>query len=537
MDILQFSAAGGAMSRRRFEMFQYRQVIVRLRQGDTDREIARSRLMGRRKVTALRHLATGRGWLSPDAPLPDDETIAASLSPAKRAISTISTAEPFREQVERWVAQGVGGIAIHAALKREHGYVGSYSAVRRMVAGIRAALPPETTVRLSFSPGEAAQVDFGAGPFLTDPNGTRRRTWAFVMTLCFSRHQYLEFVFDQSVPTWLGCHRRAFEWFGSVPVRIIIDNAKCAITRACAKDPLVQRAYAECAEGYRFKIDACPPADPQKKGIVESGVKYVKGNFLPTRSFRDLADLNDQSRRWVMQEAGVRIHGTTRERPLAAFDLERPLLRPLPDTVPALGSWHRLILHRDCHIKFEYVLYSAPHTLVGQTLWMRATDQMVAIFQDYRLIASHLRSYRHGDRRTNPDHLPPDARAFFQRDRHWCLEQAQRIGPSCRALIEEVLTDRIVERLRSAQGILRFADTLGAERVEAACQRALAHGSPAYRTVKTILARGLDRLPLDGTQNSSGIYGQEARFLRDIRDLFNASFDSDSLTANTGDTQ
>jgi hypothetical protein len=191
-------------------MFQYRQVIVRLRQGDTDREIARSRLMGRRKVTALRRLATQLGWLSPDSLLPDDEAIAASVSPTRRAASTISTAEPFRAQVERWVAQDVGGIAIHAALKREHGFTGSYSAVRRLVTGIRAELPPETTVRLSFAPGEAAQVDFGAGPFLTDSNGVLRRTWAFVMTLCFSRHQYLEFVFDQSVPTWLGCHRRAF---------------------------------------------------------------------------------------------------------------------------------------------------------------------------------------------------------------------------------------------------------------------------------------------------------------------------------------
>jgi transposase len=115
------------------------------------------------------------------------------------------------------------------------------------------------------------------------------------MTLCFSRHQYVEFVWDQTVATWLGCHRRAFEWFSSVPGRLIIDNPKCAITRACRFDPLVQRAYAECAEGYGFKIDACPPADPAKKGIVEAGVKYVKRNFLPTRTFRDLADLNAQA--------------------------------------------------------------------------------------------------------------------------------------------------------------------------------------------------------------------------------------------------
>jgi len=102
---------------------------------------------------------------------------------------------------------------------------------------------------------------------------------------------------------------------------------------------------------------------------VESGVKYVKGNFLPTRTFRDLTDLNEQARRWVLEEAGVRIHGTTRQQPLERFLVEKPLMRPLPDVPPDLGTWHRLKLHPDCHVKFEYVLYSAPFALVGETLW------------------------------------------------------------------------------------------------------------------------------------------------------------------------
>jgi len=109
---------------------------------------------------------------------------------------------------------------------------------------------------------------------------------------------------DQSSATWLACHRHAFEWFGGIPCRLIIDNPKCAITRACIHDPGVQRAYAECAEGYGFRIDPCPPRDPQKKGIVEVGVKYVKRSFLPLREFRSLADANRQVAEWVMGEAG-----------------------------------------------------------------------------------------------------------------------------------------------------------------------------------------------------------------------------------------
>ena len=503
-------------------MFQYRQVLVRLRQGDSDRDIARSRLMGRPKVAAFRALAAGNGWLAPEAALPDDATISAAVGQARRARSTISSVEPHRAQVERWAGEGVGGIAIHAALRREHGYRGSYSAVRRMLAGVRASLPPDLTVPLLFAPAEAAQVDFGAGPFLLDPAREElRRTWCFVMTLCFSRHQYVEFVFDQSVMTWLGCHRRAFEWFAAVPARVIIDNPKCAITRACARDPLVQRAYAECAEGYGFKIDPCPPADPQKKGIVEAGVKYVKGNFLPTRTFRDLADLNAQARRWVMEEAGVRIHGTTRQQPLERFGLEKPLMHSLPDVAPDLGSWHRVTLHRDCHVKFDYALYSAPFSFVGQILWLRATDMSVSIFQDYRLIATHLRSRCPGERRTVLDHMPPEARAFFARDRSWCLQQARAIGPFCAELIDHLLGDRIVERLRGAQGVLSLAKTYGASRLEAACRRALAHTSPAYRTVKSILVGGFDRQPLEANPaDSQAVYGRDARFARDAKSLF-----------------
>ena len=501
-------------------MFQYRQVLVRLRAGDTVREIARSGLMGRDKLGALRTVAEQQGWLDANADVPDDEAIVAALGAVQRARSTVSSVEPHRQVVKRWLEAGVQGRAIHAALKREHAFGGSYSAVIRMLHQLRGEQPPEVTVRLSFAPGEAAQVDFGAGPVLLHPDGKPRRTWAFVMTLCHSRHQYVEFVWDQSSATWLGCHRRAFEWFDGVPERVIIDNAKCAIVKACRFDPLVQRAYAECAEGYGFRIDACPPHDPQKKGIVEAGVKYVKGNFLPTRTFRDLADLNAQARRWVMEEAGTRVHGSTREQPLALYALEAPLLRRLPAVTPDLGTWHRVVLHRDCHVQFDKSLYSAPFALVGKTLWLRATDSVVALYEDYRHLATHLRAQRPGQRVTLADHLPPEARHFFERDRRWCASQAQAIGPRCTELVARLLGDRIAERLRAAQGVLAMAKRYGNARLEAACQRALAHDSPHYRTVKTILATGADQQPLQEPQTPAAY--ARARFTRSAADLFGA---------------
>ena len=389
-------------------MHEYRQALMRLRQGDSEREIARSGLMGRAKAARFRTLAQAQGWLEPSRPLPPDAEIAAALAPPRLPASAQSALSAYRPLVERWLGQGVSGVAIHAALVREHGFTGHYSSVRRLIGAIGRDLPPDTTVRLTFEPGEAAQVDFGAGPELVDAaTGQLRRTWAFVMTLAFSRHQYVEFVWDQSVRTWLGCHQRAFAWFGAVPARLIIDNAKCAITRACARDPEVQRAYAECAEGYGFRIDACPPRDPQKKGIVEAGVKYVKGNFLPLREFRDLADLNAQAKAWVMETAGQRIHGTTHEAPADRFARdERAALRPLPS--PALRVRERRVQRRvatDCFVDVDTVRYSVPHRLVRRSVEVLVLEAEVVIFDGPAEVARHRRSTEPHRRVVEPKHF------------------------------------------------------------------------------------------------------------------------------------
>ena len=308
-----------------------------------------------------------------------------------------------------------------------------------------------------------------------------------------------------------------------MPQRLIIDNPKCAITRACMHDPIVQRSYAECAEGYGFRIEACPPADPAKKGIVESGVKYVKGNFMPLRQFRDLSDLNAQGRDWVMHEAGLRIHGSTREQPLARFALERPLMKALPAVAPDLGVWAQVSVHRDCHVQFEKSLYSVPFALVGQRLWLRATDNTVTIFKDHYLIATHPRSRAIGTRRTVREHLPPQAQVFFAHDRAWCSQRASGIGVACAQLIDQLLGDRILERLRAAQGVLRLATRFGEARLEAACARALAHDSPHYRTVRTILLGGHDLRSEPQRMDPTLTYIHQPRFARPAHELFDVS--------------
>jgi transposase len=484
------------MANRRIEMHQYRNIIQRLRLGETDRAIARAERIGRVKVAFVRAVAGERGWLDNAQPLPEDAAVSSCLSARRCPPQNQSSVEAFREQLLAWHAQGIRTATMHRALVRNHGYTGSVFALYRFLER-EVASRPKATVMLEFAVAESAQVDFGQGPVITDVlTGEVIKTWIFVMTLAWSRHQYAEIVANQKVETWLACHRHAFEWFGGCTRSVRIDNAKCAITRACYYEPEVQRAYAQLALGYGFKIDPCPVRDPKKKGRVESGVKYVKRSFVPLRELRSLAHGNEQLRAWILQEAGQRIHGTTRERPLTAFtQTEQAMLQPLPAIAPECPAWAKAKLHGNGHVQFEYCYYSAPFKLIGQALWLEIAPSTVRIFREHELVAVHPRLFKRGTRSTVPDHLPPDALAFLMRDPQWCLAQAQGVGPACRGLLEALFSHRVLDHLRAAQGVLRLRERYGSQRLEAACCRALNFGTPSYRTVKQILKAGFDLQP------------------------------------------
>jgi hypothetical protein len=329
---------------------------------------------------------------------------------------------------------------------------------------------------------------------------------------------YAQIVTNQKVTTWLACHRHGFEFFNGVTEKVIIDNAKCAIIRACYRDPEVQRSYGEFAKGYGFLISPCPPKDPKKKGRVESGVKYVKNNFVPLRKFRTLADANEQLTRWVLQTAGNRKHGTTFQKPLTMFaQTEKHFLKSLPDVPVEIATWTQVKVHGNCHVQFEKAFYSAPFRLVRQKLWLRATDTTVRLYSKLKLVAVHPRLHRPGQRSTVDEHMPPEALAYKMQDPQWCLKQAEKIGPGCHRLIRSLFSHKVLDNLRAAQGVISLGKKYGLARLEAACIRALHYDNVKYRTVKSILHQGLDQLPLPGHPNViplSSPYTGSARFLR-----------------------
>jgi len=475
-------------------------MLRQLRLDQTDRAIARAMGINRKTVGRYRVWAANQDLLSgPLPPLSElqrllGKTLNNALPPQNE-----SSVEPFRELVLKLRRQGVEIAAIHQRL-RERGYTGSYSAVRRFVSRIQKA-QPETVVRVETKPGEEAQVDFGYAGLMLDDQGTLRKAWAFVMVLSWSRHQYVEFVFDQKVETWLRLHRNAFTFFGGVPQRVVPDNLKAAIVRACWHEPQAQQAYRECAEHYGFLIRPCQPGKPEHKGKVEQGgVHYVKRNFLGGREPTTLAQANQDAAVWVNTTAGQRIHGTTRERPLARFAVERDTLLPLPATAYEPAVWKQVKLHRDGHVVFDNAYYSAPFHLVNQRLWVRGGAQEVQIYTErYELVATHTRAQAPGEWVTNQDHLPVHKVAGLTLCREQCQQRAAEIGPATQAVVEAMLDHRPEDRLRTAGRLLHLQQRFGRDRLEAACQRALRFDDASYITIKHILQQGLDAEPLPAT--------------------------------------
>lgn len=171
------------MGNRRFEMHEYRHILARMRQGESDRRLAKTGLIGRNKAAVLRSTAQRHGWLESTSPLPDDQELAQVLAtPATGQQSSSLT--PFAKEVKGWNSQGISGTVIHRTLQEKYDFEGSYSAVRRFLQKLPKNKPPEATVMLDHEPGDSAQVDFGAGPFIIDVfTGEDIKTWFFVMTL------------------------------------------------------------------------------------------------------------------------------------------------------------------------------------------------------------------------------------------------------------------------------------------------------------------------------------------------------------------
>ncbi|HEV8639336.1 MAG TPA: IS21 family transposase [Chloroflexota bacterium] len=405
---------------------------------------------------------------------------------------------------EGYLAERVGAVrltVLHQRLRDEHGLAASYPTFYRYC---RARWPermrsaPRVTVRLDDPPaGEEAQVDFFYVGRWFDPDaGRTRKLYAFLMTLSHSRHAFLYPVLAEDAASWLEGHVAAFAFFGAAPRRLVPDNLSAGIRKADRYDPRLNRAYGELTRYYGCLVDPSRIGRPTDKPRVERNVDDARESFFRGRDFASLRAMRAEAERWSREVAGQRVHGTTGERPLVAFETrERAALLALPPRPWEAVVWTSAKVHPDCHLQAGGARYSVPYRYVGRRLEVRLGRDTAEVYDGAALVASHVRRYQ--GRATKEEHYPAAALAFLRATPQACRARARGVGAATGALVTALLTEHALHHLREVQALLRLADRHGGARLERACRRALEAGDGRYRTVRGLLEREMEDAPAE----------------------------------------
>lgn len=483
-------------------MNEIMETIYQWHEGRKIQQISRS--LGIDRKTVRKYLGfTNELSIHRNDPLPDEQELIGNLRDlvVRRAASYqapgIELVSRYRDDIERWLGDSNMTVKqIWRLLKEQYRINVAYTTVKRYMKKEFPRESPHVTVRIETPPGDEAQVDFGYAGLMYDP-GTqkKRRAWAFIMTLSYSRHRFVRFVFRQDIPAWLDCHERAFAWFGGVPGRITLDNLKSGVVKPDIYDPLVNYAYADLERHYGFVADPAKKGDAEQKGKVERAVAIVKQQLLAGRTFIDINDANKRALNWCREEIGKEIHGTTKRKPYPVFlTEEKHRLKPLPEAPFERPIWKRCTVHPDHHIVFDKSYYSLPTRYIGKKVWVKGTYKMVEVFLDHERIKLHPRAGLPGSWMTDQEDYPPDKLAFLMATPTWCRKEAAGYGPHTAALINAILEEHAMRNLRKAQAILRLAGKYR-DIIEKVAERALLYGNVRYKSVKAMLEKEMTGRP------------------------------------------
>lgn len=361
----------------------------------------------------------------------------------------------------------------------------------------------EVTAPQHHKAGEKVFIDF-AGPTVPIIDSAENETLQaqiFVAVLGASNYTYVEACKSQDVPSVIQAVCHTLEYFGGVPEVIVPDNLKAAVIKPSRYEAELQSAFEQMAEHYRLVVLPARPYHAKDKPKVEKGVQDTEHRILGSlrhRVFFSLAELNAVLWEWLetwnrrpfqKMEGSRRSHFET---------IDQPALRPLPQERFVLAKWTVAKLHPNCHVQVDRSFYSAPYQLVGQRLEVRVTDHMVDLFHKGTCIASHVRSFRPGSYTTKESHLHPRHQAVRNWSPDYFLAWATTIGPQTERLIEGILASRahMEQAYRACRGIMDLARRYSPTRVEAAATRAVQFQAFTYKSMRSILEKGLDRLPV-----------------------------------------
>lgn len=433
--------------------------------------------------------------------------------------------EPYLEEIRNLVNSKVNPLKPKTAFEvicAWHNLTGkvSYTSFKRFVRAHRISiLPDKSTCRIEVKPASQLQVDYCKSGLIYDPTAHKRRTvYAFLGTLSFSRHKYVEFVYRQNQQSFVYSHINMFAWFKGVPKTIAIDNLKAGVIKPDLYDPKLNRAYDEMANHYGCFIDPCRVARPKDKGKVERDVQTVREQFRKLLALNPnitLAEANRAIKDWLINDYGKRKHGTTNQEPYLLFtETEQPLLRQLPEEPYEPALWKEATVHPDHYIQVNKKTYSIPHPYVGKKVWVKVTHNLVQAYYNERLIKQHpiAKGYRQTDLNDFPDNVRHALDSGLPL--HLC-KKAAKTGPNLEKLVRSILGIHAFINLRKAQGIISVAQKYPADVIEHAAEAALTRfGSISPKLFKS-MAEKLTRQH-DEQNNQLSLSDETSSFVRNM---------------------
>lgn len=367
----------------------------------------------------------------------------------------------------------------------------------------------DTCLRLEHKAGEKLYVDYcGQTASVTDrETGTVREAQIFVAAWGASNYSYAEATWTQQLPDWIGAHGRALEFFNGCPEVLVPDNLRSGVNHACRYEPDLNPTYQAFAAHYGIAVIPARVKKARDKATVEKSVQLVEQWILASlrnQTFFSLTELN-QAIQNCLQTLNHRPFQKLNETRRSLFEsVDRPALQPLPATPFEYADWKQVMVRKDYHVEVERHYYSVPYTYVRRKVEIRYTARIVEVYWRGERIASHIRSTRQGGSTTVREHMPKEHREVLDWTPERLRKEAASIGEFTEHLIELVFesSQHPLQAARSSLGILRLRQSFGSERLERACERAIVIKAISYKSVRSILKKGMDHLSLPETKPS-----------------------------------
>lgn len=512
------------MAYRELTMIDVTEVLRRWQAGHSDRKIARSTGLDRKTVRRYVQWAV-QLQLPADRALTEQEVHEVAQCVQARQEPTRSAewqeVAKHKEQIEAWLKQQkpLRMKKVFTLLQRE-GLQASYWTLRRFAIEEIGWRRKEPTILLEEPPpGQEAQVDFGKMGYLIDSEtGKRRALWALVVTLSFSRYQFVWPTFYQTTEALCEGLDVAWRFFGAMPKTLIVDNPKGIVAEPDALSPRLSDSFNDYVQARGLFVDPARVRSPKDKARVENQVPYVRESWFAGESFTSLEQTRASAADWCREVAGRRIHGTTRKIPVEVFEtLEKAAMSPAPDAPFDVPVWTKAKVHPDHHIQVGRALYSVPTLYLHKQVRVRMDRQLVKIYLKTELIKAHPRQPV-GGRSTDVKDYPVGKANYALRGIERVVGEGKTKGHHIGVYVERLLEGPLPwQRMRQAYALLRLCDKYTVGRVEAVCQSALAFDMIDVRRVERML-KTANATPSAATRERTVVRQLTLpRFARDLR--------------------